>query len=872
MATTPGTPAPDAAVPDTSDAATSDTAASSTATSSAATFSTATSSTATSGTAAPNALAAPVADPAAKVAGLLARLTTAEKVAFLHQHQPAVERLGLAAFHTGCEALHGVAWIGRATVFPQAVGLGATWDRDLLRRIGEAVSTEVRAFRQDPVAAQDSGVYEKHKMVSLNVWSPVVNLLRDPRWGRNEEGYSEDSYATAELAIAYCRGLRGDHPTIWRTAPVLKHFLAYNMETERDVVNVQVPARVLYEYELPAFRGPIEAGVAAGVMPGYNLTNGIPNHVHPLLKEALRAWNPELVICSDAQAPSNLVDSEKFFPSHVESHAAALKAGLDSYTDNDANAQPTIDRFTAALERGPITEADIDAAVGRVLALRARTGEFDPEQDPYAGIRADVIASPEHNALAVEAAKSSLVLLKNEGGALPFSQPGSVAVIGHLGTRVLTDWYSGTLPYAVSIADGLRAELGDDAITAVDGADVMVLRAGAATFGPFRHQDWGTSVQCPVPVHTLQSVQNGKYLSLAGEEDIRAEAVAATPDGWFVKELWEFHLADRVAGNGVAQDSVAGGEVVLRSNADHSRKYLRIASDGTLAADAETAQEATRFTVELLTSGVHEAIAAAAGADRAVVVLGNDPHINGRETVDRDGLALPAGQEAILRAVLQANPNTTLVLVSSYPYAVGWAAENVPAILWTSHGGQELGTAVAQALTGAHNPAGRLPQTWYATDADLPAPADYDVIGSGWTYQYSRRDHLYAFGHGLSYTTFEYGDPAVSVRDDGLGAFTITVEVTITNTGSVAGEEVPQLYSRALDASVPTPLRRLQGFERIALAPGESRTVAFEVSGSRLAHWSEEHGALRTEPGGYEFAVGRSSADLAVSAVVKTGV
>jgi beta-glucosidase len=822
----------------------------------------------------------PVADPAAKVAGLLARLTVPEKIAFLHQHQPAVDRLGLAAFHTGCEALHGVAWIGRATVFPQAVGLGATWDRDLLRRIGEAVSTEVRAFRQDPAAAQESGVYEKHKMVSLNVWSPVVNLLRDPRWGRNEEGYSEDPYATAELATAYCRGLRGDHPMIWRTAPVLKHFLAYNVETERDVLDVRVPSRVLHEYELPAFRGPIEAGVVAGVMPGYNLTNGIPNHVHPLLQDALRAWNPELMICSDAQAPSNLVDSEKFFATHVESHAAALKAGLDSYTDNDANSQPTIDRFTAALVRGLITEADIDAAVGRVLALRARTGEFDPEQDPYAGIRADVIASPQHNAVALEAAKASLVLLKNEGGALPFgppdhARPGSVAVIGHLGTRVLADWYSGTLPYAVSIADGLRAELGEDAITAVDGADVVTLRAGAVDFGPFTHQDWGTSVQCPVPVHTLQSVENGKYLSLTGEGDTRAESVAATPDGWYVKELWEFHPIGGDGGDpgesGVAGGEVVGGGVVIRSNANHSRKYLRVAADGTLAADAETPQEATRFEIVVLTSGVHEAIAAASQADRAVVVLGNDPHINGRETVDRDGLALPAGQEAVLRAVLQANPHTALVLVSSYPYAVSWAAENVPAILWTSHGGQELGAAVAKTLTGAANPAGRLPQTWYSSDADLPDPGDYDVIGSGWTYQYSRRDHLFAFGHGLSYTTFAYGDPAVSVRDDGLGAFTITVEAAITNTGPVAGDEVVQLYSRALDAAVPTPLHRLQGFERIALAPGESRTVSFEVPGTRLAHWSDEHGELRTEPGGYEFAVGRSSADLPAGAVVKLG-
>ncbi|MBS2965103.1 glycoside hydrolase family 3 C-terminal domain-containing protein [Actinocrinis puniceicyclus] len=834
-----------------------------------------------------------VADPAAGVAGLLARLTTAEKIAFLHQHQPAVERLGLAAFHTGCEVLHGVAWIGRATVFPQAVGLGATWDRALLRRIGQAVSTEVRAFRQDPRAVKGSDVYEKHTMVSLNVWAPVVNLLRDPRWGRNEEGYSEDPYATAQLATAYCRGLRGDHPAIWRTAPVLKHFLAYNVETDRAAIDVKVPARVLHEYELPAFRGPVEAGVVAGVMPGYNLTNGIPNHVHPLINDVLRAWNPRLVVCSDAQAPSNLVEIEKYFPSHVESHAAALKAGLDSYTDNDADSLPTIERFTAALERGLITQADIDAAVGRVLAMRARTGEFDPGNDPYAGIGADVVACEAHAALALEAAKSSIVLLKNAGRALPLApSTGSVAVIGHLGTRVMTDWYSGTLPYAVSIADGLRTRCGAEAVTAVDGADVVRLRCGSREFGRFRHHDWGTSVQCPVPVHTFQSVENGRYLTLTGEGDRAVTAAAATPDGWFVKELWELHPAGEAADD----------RVLLRSNAEHSRKFVRVDENGDLVADAESAAQAARFSLDPLASGVHEAVAAAGAARRAIVVVGNDPHINGRETIDRDGLSLPRQQETLLRAVCEANPDTVVVVVSSYPYAMDWAAEHVPAILWTSHGGQELGNAVAEVLVGEHNPAGRLPQTWYAADAVLPDPGDYDVIGSQWTYQYSQRPQLFAFGHGLSYTSFAYSNLVATVAhvahdahdahdgstaEPGIGAapesnpvddsdgpcesYTVTVEVTVTNTGALAGEEVAQLYSRALDAEMPTPLRKLQGFERIRLEPGESRTVRFEVPGIRLAHWCEREGCFVGEPGDHEFAAGGSSASLAARVTVPCG-
>ena len=769
---------------------------------------------------------------------LLAELTVAEKIAFLHQHQPAVDRLGLAKFHTGCEALHGVAWIGTATVFPQAVGLGATWDRDLLRRIGEAVSTEVRAFKQDTANAfQLSDQSEKHPMVSLNVWAPVVNPLRDPRWGRNEEGYSEDPYATSELATAYCAGLRGDHPTVWRTTPLLKHFLAYNTETDRDIIDVHVPERVLHEYELEAFRGPIQAGVAAGVMPGYNLTNGVPNHVHPLINEVLRAWDPDLAVCSDAQAPSNLVDREKFFATHAESHAAALKAGVDSYTDNGADSQPTIDRFTEALERGLITEADVDAAVRRLLLLRARSGEFAPDADPYAGIRADVIDCAQHRELAREAALASVVLLKNDAGTLPLTAPERIAVIGHLGSRVLTDWYSGTLRYNVSIADGLRAEFTESEIFTADGADLVVLRDvdGIGEFGPFRHQDWGTSVQCPLPVHTLQSVENGEYLTLTGEGDTEIEAASATPDGWFVKELWEF-------------ETVAGSaEILLRSNAPHSRKYARIdRASGRLVADAETPAQATHFQLEPVASGIHEATDLAATADRVVLVLGNDPHINGRETVDRDSLALPPQQERLLNAVLAANPNTVLVIVSSYPYAIDAAAERVPAIIWTSHAGQELGTAVAQVLSGRHDPSGRLPQTWYSADTELPAREDYDVIGSGWTYRYSRAAHVYPFGHGLSYATFEYSDPEIRP-----GALTVAAEVTVANTSPTAGHEVVQLYARHQDGEA---LRALVGFERISVAPGESRRVTFEVPRERL------------RAGKYEFEFSRSSERPVVTA------
>ncbi|MEU7870521.1 glycoside hydrolase family 3 C-terminal domain-containing protein [Dactylosporangium sp. NPDC049140] len=757
---------------------------------------------------------------------MLADLSLAEKIALLHQTQPAIPRLGLEPFHTGTEALHGAAGLGPATVFPQAVGLGATWDRALLTAVGEAASTEVRAYRHDPP--------EGAPPASLNVWSPVVNPLRDPRWGRNEEGYSEDPLATAELAIAFCTGLRGRHPAVWRTAPVLKHFLAYNVETERDIVDVIVPERVLYEYELPVFLEPLRAGVVAGVMPAYNLVNGVPNHVHPLLGRALRAVKPDVVVCSDAQAPSNLVERERQFATHAESHAAALHAGVDSYTDNGTDPAPTIERFTEALARGLITEADIDAAVGRLLALRASTGEFDPAHDPYAGTRRDVVACDAHNRLAARAARESIVLLRNDGGALPFTDR-SVAVVGPLGGRVLRDWYSGTLPYAVTIEAALRDRLGPDRVIAAEGVDLVRLVApdgrqvhagpdGALRLaeGPgavFAHQDWGTSVQCPDPVHTLRSLDHG-YLT--ADDDGVLSATAETPDGWVVRELWELHPALRNNGSGL---------------------YV----SERLVADSETPDLELRL--ERVADGVAEAVAAARAAERAVVVLGNDPHINGRETVDRDGLALPAQQEELLRAVVAANPDTVLVLVSSYPYAIDWAAANVPAILWTAHAGQEQGNAVADTLLGASNPGGRLPQTWYGADTKLPAPLDYDVIGAGWTYQYHRGTPLFPFGHGLSYTTFGYGPLTVTREDDGWVA-----TVSVTNTGLVPGDEVVQVYATPRDWPVEAPVRRLVAFERITLEPGETSEMRLPIPEWVLSYWHE--GRLNGPTGAFDFTAG----------------
>ncbi|MGW0106783.1 glycoside hydrolase family 3 C-terminal domain-containing protein [Streptomyces cellulosae] len=796
---------------------------------------------------------------AERIDDLLSRLTLDERIGFLHQFGPAVERLGVAAFRTGQEALHGVAWMGPATVFPQAVGLGATWNEDLVRRVGEAVSREARAMR-----AHD-------ERVGLNVWSPTVNLLRHPLWGRNEEGYSEDPRLTSAIATAYTRGLRGDHPVYWRTAPVLKHWLAHNNETRRDTTSSSVRPRVLHEYDLRAFRGAVEAGTVAGVMPAYNLVNGRPNHVSPYLREHLRAWtDEELLVCSDAGAPSNLVDSEHYFDTHEEATAAALRAGVDSFTDHGTDSSTVVARIKGALDQGLLTEEDIDTAVRRQLSVRFRLGEFDPGRDPYAGERA--FDTPEHRALAQEAAEQAVVLLKNDG-LLPLAPEGRIAVVGLLADECKLDWYSGSLIHRSTPLEGLYERFGADRVDFAEGVDRVLLRTSAGAFlhvppapdapETTRRREEGALDPALLPgrtdlpplttapegtelalvdwgngVLTLRA-PDGRYLSVADDGCLRASA--DQPGGWVVQETFRL-------------EPHGDGQLLRHLGTGHP---VRVTPDGVRAAEGEPEV----FELVVTERGEDAVARAAAAADVVVVVAGNDPHINGRETEDRTTLRLPAQQERLLRAARTANPRTVLTLVSAYPYAVD--AADLPAVLWTAHGGQAAGTALARVLTGDVSPAGRLPQTWYADDAGLPELLDYDVIGGRQTYLYFEGAPLFHFGHGLSYAAFTYGELTADVTESGVRA-----AFEVTNTGAVAADEVAQLYGRAVNASVPRPRRELLGHRRVTLAPGESTRLLFDLPLSAFAFWDVAAGRWRVEPGAYELLAGASSEDVRLSTTV----
>ncbi|GAB3813031.1 glycoside hydrolase family 3 C-terminal domain-containing protein [Tessaracoccus terricola] len=810
---------------------------------------------------------------AARAADLLGRLTDDEKLAMLHQVSPAIERLGVGAFRTGCEALHGVGWLGTATVFPQAVGLAATWDTALVEAAGEVAGTEVRAKRAE------------NPEVSLNVWAPVVNTLRHPGWGRNEEGYSEDPHVTGLFGAAFARGLRGGHERVWRTVPTLKHFLGYNNETDRSVTNSNLSNRTLHEEELPAFRAAIEEGAAGAMMLSYNLVNGSPAHVQPELVAEARRWSDEsIAVVSDAGAPSMLVSAQHFRDDTIAGAAAMVRAGLDSFTDDDADSGPTIANLRGTLEAGLLDWADIDTAVLRLLELRLRTGEFDGDADPYAGITAEDVDRPAARKLAREIAGAAVVVLRNDEALLPLAAPSRVLVAGPLADLVLTDWYSGTPPYAVGIAAGLRERYPDATVEVVTGADVVALRAtstggylGATPDGArvtarasepedrFEVTDWGDGVV------TLRSATSGRLLS-GGHWPVRADAERV--GGWVVQETFRRHVH-------------ADGTVSFLHLG--SGRWLRVMVNGVLAADGVELRHAERFRVRTLSSGTAELARAAAAADVVVVAVGNDPHLLGRETEDRPHLYLPESMAELWRTVHGANPTAVLAIVSSYPYVLPDGVADAPTVVWSSHGGQELGHGLADVLSGDWEPRGRLAQSWPAHPGQAGDLLDYDTLTQQATYRHQPEPYAFAFGHGCTYGEVSYdvvelagAAPTAPVPTLRHAAFTarvdeatVTATVRVSNTGGRAAEELVQLY--ALPPARPgAPRRLLVAFERVRLEPRESRAVELAFPVTRLSVWDESArvpgapdgdlyaGALVVHPGDYVLAAGPDADHLLV--------
>jgi beta-glucosidase len=804
-----------------------------------------------------------------RVADLVARMTLEEKAAQVQYDAPAVPRLGIAAYNWWNEGLHGVARAGRATVFPQAIGLAATWDTALMRRVASAIGVEARAKHHHAVRQGRHGIYE-----GLTFWSPNINIFRDPRWGRGMETYGEDPYLTGRLAVAFVRGLQGDHPRYLRAVATPKHYAVHSgPEPERHGFDAVVDERDLRETYLPAFEASVVEGGACSVMCAYNRVLGDPACASTrLLRRILRdEWGFEGYVVSDCWAITDIHQGHRVAADETEAAARSLRAGTD------LSCGPEYRSLVAAVQRGLVTEAELDTAVARLFRARMRLGMFDPpERVPYAGTPVTVNESPEHAALALEAARRSLVLLRNEGGLLPLrSDLRRVAVIGPNADDVdlLLGNYNGQPSAPVTPLEGLRRRLGAERVRYARGSDVAT----------------GMAILTPVPASALRGLQ-GRYF---GNPRFAGEPIATRADPSVDFTWWEAPAAPGVPADsfsvrwtGALAAPVTGryalgvrafgaaklwlGDSLLVEQSDRHVVWTASAAVELRAEEArplrlEYFDRRADAIVQLVWAVpeprlLDDAVEAARAADVAVLFLGLSPRLEGEEMPvdiagfrggDRVSLGLPAVQEELLRAVVATGTPVVLVLLSGSAVAIPWAAEHVPAIVQAWYPGQAAGTAIAEVLFGDVAPSGRLPVTIYRSADDLPPFADYRMEGR--TYRYFRGEPLWPFGFGLSYTRFAYRDlrlpERVRVGD------TVTVSVEIENAGARAGEEVVQLYLRDEAASAPVPIRALAGFERVALAPGERRRVTFAVAPRQFSLIAADERRV-VEPGWFVVRVG----------------
>jgi beta-glucosidase len=790
-----------------------------------------------------------------RILNLISHLTVDEKISLIPTRQAAIDRLGIPAYSVGGEAAHGVAWKGEATVFPQPIGLACTWNPDLMKQMGSVVGDEARVFHHnDPT---------RH---GLTLWAPTVDMERDPRWGRTEEAYGEDPYLTGKLTSSLIQGMQGDHPFYLKMVATLKHFFANNNEVDRLTYSSSIDPRNMREYYLKAFEMPFVEGGAYSMMTAYNSINGTPAIESHYVNQFVKGdWQmPGFIVC-DGGDLSQTVEYHKYHATHAESVAGALKAGVDCLTDEK---ELVIEATKDALERGLIDESDLDRAIRNIFHVRFKLGQFDPsENNPYANISDSVLMSPEHSKLSHKVAQESIVLLKNEGGLLPLckDKKESIAVIGPLGNIVYTDWYSGTLPYAVTPFDGISKKMNGQGVSYSSGDDVIKLRtansgwvvlAGEEPTIPlmpqpneenddralFVHTNWGYGS------HTLQSKSNGLYVTANDELTLHASAERVW--GWFVKEVLDLSAME----DDLLTIKTWNGHPVTFMGDEYGETILRGHED-------KNSQEATSFIKDVVTDGLKEAVNAARESDVAVVFVGNSPFINGKEEVDRPGIELPPAQVELIKEVCKVNPRTVVVIIGSYPFALGEIAEIAPAILYSSHGGQELGNAIADVLFGDYSPAGRLNMTWYQSEEQLTDFLDYDIIKNNRTYMYFDGKPLYPFGYGLTYSEFAYHNMTVE-KLTYEATESITVEVEVTNMGNLLSDEVVQLYVSANQSRVKTPIKQLKGFKRINLEPGQKLKVSFHVLLSDLAIWDVTRDRFCVESGAYQLLIGSSSEDI----------
>jgi beta-glucosidase len=799
-----------------------------------------------------------------RVDDLVSRMTLEEKASQLVNQARAIQHLNIPAYDWWSEALHGVANAGTATVFPEPIGLAATFDDPLIHQMAIVIGIEARAKHYQAVKAGRRDIME-----GLDFWSPNINIFRDPRWGRGQETYGEDPFLTGRMGVAFVTGLQGDDPNYLRVISTPKHFAVHSgPEPSRHNMDVLVSKHDMEDTYLPAFRSAVTEGKAESVMCAYNRVNGEPACANTfLLQDTLRgAWKFNGYVVSDCDAVVDIFEGHRFTKSPAEAAAISLKKGMDNecadfFTEATTNADYV--NYLDAVKQGMLTEKDIDVALKRLYTARMRLGLFDPpEKVPYAQIPESEIDSAPHRELALKIARESMVLLKNDG-VLPLTAAAKkILVVGPLAdsTGVLHGNYSGTASHAVSALEGMRKQFAGAQVTYLVGTNFLrektVIPASALMTGDGKPGLKGEYFAGDQFAGAPQLVRTDEFVDLQlFHPDPHALAPPAGMKDFSVR--WTGSLTPPESGTyeigliGSRHRFWLDGKLIVDDSALH---------DSTPQTSTVELKKGQRYSVKIeyvrggfgtrlvwmpvSPNAMVEAASAARQSDVVVAVVGITSQLEGEEMKvdvpgfkggDRTNLNLPADEEALLGALKGSGKPLVVVLMNGSALGVNWANDNANAILDAWYSGEEGGTAIAQTLAGVNNPAGRLPVTFYKGIEQLPPFEDYAMKGR--TYRYFEGQPLYPFGYGLTYSKFEYSNLKLSRRDLAAGD-SLTVEVDVKNSSSRAGDEVVELYINY--PKLPgAPVRALKGFSRVHLDGAQSQHVALNLTPRDLSYVNE---------------------------------
>lgn len=767
---------------------------------------------------------------------LMASLTCEELISLLSTHQSPITRLNIPEYHIGGEAAHGI--VDREglafTVFPQPIGLSQTWHPALIKRVGNAIGIEARSF-----------YHVKNKSTGLTLWAPTIDLERDPRWGRTEEGYGEDPLLTATLGVAIIEGMQGEDPACLQMAAAPKHFYANNNEEKRESTSNSVDLRNKYEYYLQPFKAAFTRAKATSMMTAYNGINGIPAMQHADINQIVRQqYQMDGYIVSDGGALTLNVTDYHYYDTYKEALADSLKKGIDCFVD-DKTLVETAAR--EALAEGLINRFDISSAVRRTLRIRMLLGQLN-QIDPYNSYVSVKEAREKHRSLLRQVTDESIVLLENQDYLPLRKQPASLLVAGPMANQVMRDWYTGVIDSPVTPLDGINSRFKESQVHMADGFDTVVIASGTGYIKfidsrkvtivdksdatRFIDENFGEDV------HVLYEPVMKKYLTLNTEAQ-RFELTADEVFSWFVNEKLVINEKN--------------GSRVLTSR---HHKPLDVAQHHLI----ESSDNLGSCHLEIVISGVKEVEQMAREVETVVLCVGNHPMINGRETEDRRTLALPEHQQQLIEAVLRQNKQVILMIIASYPYAFTFKNHRPQAILYSAHGSEVLGESIAKVIAGDVSPTGKLSMTWYQSETDLPSLTNYDIIRNNRTYLYFQDAVLYPFGHGLTYHSLTVED--VKVKAAGLLTSGLEIDVTFSNPHDLAVTDVCQVYARTIKSQQQRPKKQLIGFEKVMLEPFELRVVSLEINEEAFHQFDPRCREMRLISDTIQVALGFSSRDI----------